>query len=158
MDMNIKNYGLILLTCISVSLNPSNLIFLENESNATIAYQVNDIVGQEYKLYGKKLVKRDVQYINHGVRHLLGNISPMQQAPQAFVKTLKISGSWMWSRYTSLEEYLKEIRAEQKTACDLRGSRCYQNAIITIKPSGISGWNITHRWEMSGKIQEFEME
>ncbi len=141
--MNIKNYGLILLTCVSGALTAANLVFLENESRGTIAYQVN---------------KRDVQYINHGVRHLLGSINIFKEAPLAHVKALQISGSWMWSRYTSLDEYLKDIRAEKNTACSLKGPRCYQNAIIRIKPSSIaSGWQSSVTWENSRKIEEFDM-
>lgn len=143
MDMDIKNYGLILLACISGVLNAANLVYLENESNGTIAYQVNT---------------RDVKYINHGVRHFLGNISLDKRTPLALVKTLQISGSWMWSRYAPLGEYLRDIRAEQTTACGFRGPRCYQNAIIRIKPSGIaSGWHVDVTWENSGKIEEFDM-
>jgi hypothetical protein len=136
-----------LFVCFVRMIDASNALYLENQSNGTIAYTVND---------------RQEKLMDHGVRHLLGTISGNKLVPRALVKSLSVrsAGRLSWvSSYSSLNEVLKDIKADQLTSCQLRWPRCTQNAVIRIQPSSIvSQWNVSVEWEKSGKIEEFTME
>lgn len=123
-------------TLFTVTLSHANeLLSIRNEYGDTIIVRKgNNLRSEEITLTNKD-------------EKFLGILNLSLTSPELYLSSLQIKTSRILSSFTSLDDYLKQVRAQYKERCDSDKAKCSDEAVLVVHTSSIvDPWKISIEW------------